>query len=211
MHEAILGTYLPLLIALHDLRRDGVRFRLTIGLTPALIEQLADADIIRRSFEYVDDQVQRADTDVERLRSEGQAHRAELASFYASHYRDLRAAYADRFGRDIVGAFADLGRSGHIELLTSAATHGYLPLLDEASVHGQLAVGRSSSRRLLGSEPTGIWLPECAYAPGLERILEQHGITHFFSDANLLVGRETAAATGRVAIGQDRDPERSRS
>jgi len=42
VHEAILGTYLPLLVLLHDLRAEGVRYRITIGLTPTLIEQLAD-------------------------------------------------------------------------------------------------------------------------------------------------------------------------
>ena len=204
VHEAILGTYLPLLVALHDLRAAGIDFRLTIGLTPTLIEQLADADIVRRSFEYIDDQIRRAEVDVRALRADGQAHRAEIASFYSSHFRSLRGVYAGRFDRDIVGAFADLARTGHLELLTSAATHGYLPLLDEASVDGQLAIGRRSSRRLLGCDPTGIWLPECAYAPGLERILEEHGITHFFSDANLLVGREAAGAERRVRFGRER-------
>jgi hypothetical protein len=50
VHEAILGTYLPLLGLLHDLRDDGVAYQITIGLTPTLIEQLADHDIDARSI-----------------------------------------------------------------------------------------------------------------------------------------------------------------
>ena len=100
-------------------------------------------------------------------------------------YRAHRDAYVRRFGRDLVGAFASLARSGHVEILTSAATHGYLPLLDRASVHAQLAVGTRTTRRRPGVEPRGIWLPECAYAPGLEEILEAYGLTHFFTDAAL--------------------------
>jgi len=186
IHEAVLGTYLPLLTALYDLRDAGVPYRLTIGLTPILIEQLRDRDVVQRAVHYIDDQIARAEKDRRLLGSEGLAHRAALASFYLDLYRSLGTAFVGRFDRDVAGAFADLAASGHVELLTSAATHGYLPLLDEASVHLQLATGRRSSRRILGIEPTGIWLPECAYRPGLERILERHGFTHFFTDANLV-------------------------
>lgn len=196
IHEAVLGTYLPILTTLHDLRAADVPFRMTIGLTPILLDQLADRDVIQRTIQYIDDQIRRADTDREHLQAEGHGHRAELAAFYSAIYRSLGTAYVARFDRDIPGAFADLARTGHVEILTSAATHGYLPLLDEATVRLQLATGRHASRQLLGIEPTGIWLPECAYRPGLETILEEHGFTHFFTDANLLVG--VPAARGRM-------------
>ena len=83
VHEAILGTYLPLLGLLHDLRDDGVPYQITLGLTPTLIEQLADHDIDTRFIEYCDDQIHRADTDVRRFDGDGNAERASLARFYA--------------------------------------------------------------------------------------------------------------------------------
>src|SRR5713226_1041510 len=188
VHEAVLGTYLPLLVLLHDLRDAGVPYRIVIGLTPILIEQLADRDINVRTLEYIDDQVVRAGKDLRRFTDAGDRAHAELADFYVGSYSRLREAYRTRFGRDLVGAFADLAKTGHVEILTSAATHGYLPLLDRASVEAQLRIGLRSSRRLTGLDPTGIWLPECAYAPGLEKALATHGITHFFTDAALLRG-----------------------
>jgi 1,4-alpha-glucan branching enzyme len=198
IHEAMLGTYLPLLVLFHDLREQGVRFRIVIGLTPVLLEQLADRDVDGRFIEYADDQIRRAEADVRRFTDESDNERAALADFYLASYRRLRRAYVERFRRDLVGAFADLARSGHVEILTSAATHGYLPLLDHASVEAQLRIGRRSTRRLLRLEPTGIWLPECAYAPGLERVLAEHGIKHFFTDAALLPGHaRPAGALGR--------------
>src|SRR5213079_2427334 len=199
IHEAVLGTYLPLLVLLHDLRAAGVAYRIVIGLTPILIEQLADRDINVRTLEYIDDQVTRAENDVRRFTEAPDQGRAELARFYVASYRRLREAYRGRFGRDLVRAFADLAKSGHVEILTSAATHGYLPLLDRASVEAQLRIGLRSSRRLLGFAPKGIWLPECAYAPGLETVLEDHGLTHFFTDAALLPGgaRPAADVAGR--------------
>lgn len=196
VHEAILGTYLPLLVALHDLREDRVPYRITVGLTPTLLEQLSHSEIKARFLEYVDDQIARADRDLGV--SAGTAARHDVARRYARGYRDLREAFLLRFGSDVPAAFADLAATGHVEILTSGATHGYLPLLDERSVRRQLSVGIATTRRLTGIEPTGIWLPECAYRPGLERLLEEHGIDHFFTDAALLGG----VAAGR----RPRDP-----
>jgi 1,4-alpha-glucan branching enzyme len=201
IHEAVLGTYLPLLVLLHDLRDAGVPYRIVIGLTPILLEQLADRDINVRTLEYIDDQVLRAEKDVRRFR-DASDQRVTLAEFYVGSYRRLREAYGSRFGRDLVGAFADLAETGHVEILTSAATHGYLPLLDPPSVEAQLRIGRRSSRRLTGLEPTGIWLPECAYKPGLEKALAAHGITHFFTDAALLPGHARPAGDIRRRRGQ---------
>jgi 1,4-alpha-glucan branching enzyme len=194
VHEAILGTYLPLLVLLHDLRAEGVRYRITIGLTPTLIEQLADPDICTRFLAYVDDQVHRAELDAWDFGVAGASARQAVAEFYRASYARLKQAFLERFGRDIVGGFADLARSGEVEILTSAATHGYLPLLDARSVEAQLRVGLASTKRLTGLEPTGIWLPECAYKPGLERALERNGFTHFFTDAALIRGREVSRA-----------------
>jgi 1,4-alpha-glucan branching enzyme len=202
VHEAVLGTYLPLLVLLHDLRDAGVPYRIVIGLTPILVEQLADRDINVRTLEYIDDQVLRAEKDVRRFTGAPHQGRAELANFYVVSYRRLREAYRTRFARDLVGAFADLAKTGHVEILTSAATHGYLPLLDHRSVEAQLGIGRRSSRRLTGLDPTGIWLPECAYKPGLERELAEHGITHFFTDAALLPGHARPAGDIRRRRGQ---------
>src|SRR5262249_49437000 len=150
IHEAVLGTYLPLLVLLHDLRDAGVPFRIVLGLTPILIEQLADHDVDVRNLEYIDDQIKRAEKDVARFVDASDHSRAALADFYLGSYRRLRDAYVTRFARDVVGAFADLARTGNIEILTSAATHGYLPLLDRSSIGAQLRIGRRSTRRLLG-------------------------------------------------------------
>lgn len=193
LHEAILGTYLPLLVQLHDLRDAGVPYRLTIGLTPVLLEQLADADIVRRFDEYLTDQQRRAESDVNRFNELGDYALETLAARYVAHFGELAQAYRRRFAHDLVGGFRDLTRTGHLEALTSAATHGYLPLLRRpTAIRAQLRTGVASTRRLLGIEPSGVWLPECAYVRGLERYLEEAGLTHFFVDAPLLVGREVA-------------------
>ena len=58
LHEAASETYIPLLQTLYDLKEAGVNFRLTIGITPILGEQLADADVIEHFDQYLDAKIE---------------------------------------------------------------------------------------------------------------------------------------------------------
>jgi len=70
IHEAASETYIPLLNALYDLRDEGVPYKITIGITPVLAEQLADPDVLDHLDEYLDDKIARAKQDVLRFRGE---------------------------------------------------------------------------------------------------------------------------------------------
>ena len=43
---------------------------------------------------------------------------------------------------------------------------------------------RSRTTESTSDAPRGIWLPECAFAPGIDRILAENGIQFFFMDAH---------------------------
>jgi 1,4-alpha-glucan branching enzyme len=70
IHEAASETYIPLLDALYELRAEGIKFKLTIGITPVLCEQLADADVCDHLDEYLDEKIARAKKDVLRFRGD---------------------------------------------------------------------------------------------------------------------------------------------
>ncbi|HVO69574.1 MAG TPA: hypothetical protein VMT24_05985, partial [Aggregatilineaceae bacterium] len=70
IHEAASETYIPLLNALYELRSEGVKYKLTIGITPVLTEQLADADVLDHLDQYLEDKIARAKQDVLRFRGE---------------------------------------------------------------------------------------------------------------------------------------------
>lgn len=194
LFEAALGVYLPLLGVLDHLNRTGVVRALSLGLTPVLLEQLRNRTFVDGFDRWLEEQLQRA-------RHDGQdpllAHRAAFWEHRLSESRDRWQAA----GRDLVGAFAERARRGDVELLSSFATHGYAPLLKhDRCIRAQLEAGLHTSERHLGFRPRGIWLPECAFRPsgpwtqpvlgggtrdrmGVDRILEEHGVTHFFVDA----------------------------
>ncbi len=67
VHEAICETYIPLLNALTDLAEEGVNYRITIGITPILAEQLADPDILDHFGAYIDEKIAAAEADLPRF------------------------------------------------------------------------------------------------------------------------------------------------
>ena len=70
IHEAASETYIPLLNALYDLKEEGVKYKITIGLTPVLAEQLADPMVCDHLDEYLEDKIARAKQDILRFRGD---------------------------------------------------------------------------------------------------------------------------------------------
>lgn len=211
LHEVMAETYVPLLDALFDLKRDGIEPHLTLGLTPILLEQLADADV-RDHFElYLEERLALAEADIARHELNRAERLLRLARWYRDWYANVLASFRDRYARDLVGAFKRLSDAGNLDILTSAATHGYLPLFDrDASVYGQLKTGIESSRRFLGHAPRGIWSPECGYRPaymlgarykpGIEEFFADLNIGYFFTDTHVITGgRMVGKVAGDVA------------
>ncbi len=97
IHEAAAETYIPLLNALYDLREEKVPFKLTIGITPILTEQLADALIIHNFVEYLDERIAAANKDIARFSSEEMTRardQARLAAKQALTEAEERASTA---------------------------------------------------------------------------------------------------------------------
>ncbi len=198
IHEAMAETYIPLLTALHRLQGEQVPFKLTINLTPILLEQLADEDVQTNFVTYVDGRILAAEQDEVRFLAQEKSHFAKLASNYRDMYRAVRSSFVEDYGKDLVGAFGALQEAGLIEIITCAATHGYLPLLDrDESIQLQLKTGIESYQHHFGLTPKAIWLPECAYRPaflaedgcermGLETFLERNNLSLFFSEAAMI-------------------------
>jgi 1,4-alpha-glucan branching enzyme len=196
IHEALAETYLPLLDALYDLLEQGVAARLTVSLTPVLVEQLADADVCAHFVEYVDEEIAVATKDIDRFAQAGEAQLQALAEYYRGYYEHCRDSFLNRYQSDVVGAFRRLQDAGCIEISTCAATHGYLPLLSrDSSIYAQVRTAVASYTRHFGRPPRTIWLPECAYRParleangtvrpGLEAFLSAQGIACFFVETS---------------------------
>lgn len=183
LYEAITETYLPLLDCFENLAADGVPFRITLSLSPTLLAMLSD-DLLRRRYDRHLEML-RTLVDREVVRTKGKPDEQDVAL----HYRRRLASTAQiwqRIAGNLPSAFARLQRQGYLDLLTCAATHGYLPLMrnQPAAVRAQIRIAVQHHTRIIGTAPRGIWLPECGYYPGLDKILAEEGLRYFVADAH---------------------------
>lgn len=194
--EATIDCYLPLLEVMHHWQESGTTAPVTIGFTPVLASQLADPDFPAVLESYFE-QREAACADAPRtLAASGDGHLVPLATYWKKRLVRLRALFR-LVNRDLVGAFTALERAGRIEIAGSAATHGFLPLLRrKESVSLQLVLGQSEHKRLFGRAPSGCWIPECAYTPGLEEEVTRAGFRYFIADAHVARAGEKVAVYG---------------
>ena len=205
--EAVVESYLPLLQVFERLTLRGISPKVTVGLTPVLLEQFADPRFAPGFLVYVEQKAQAAREDRHAFQQDNQPHLARLAGLWEEWYRRAAIFFRRDLRSDVIGAWRRLHRKGHVEIIASAATHAYLPLLGfEADVGAQIALGVACYRRHFRARPQGFWLPECAYRPAspwtpllegveglvsadrpaLDHPLSANGIRYFIVDARQL-------------------------
>ncbi len=169
LFDAALRSYLPVLERAENL---------TMSVTPVLADQLEDqaASARLRAFaaEYRLDSAIADERDVE--------HDLRAACLAEAERYERAIERFDAVGGDLVAAFAATAEDRNVELLASTATHAVLPLLLTREARTlQLDAGLRSHRRRFGRS-AGIWLPECAYEPGIESLLADVGVEYFCID-----------------------------
>ncbi len=214
LSEAAAETYLPLLQVCNRLVGEGISPKITLGLTPVLVEQLRDPSFQDELSDYLRAKVRSAQENQAQFASEGNYHMAYLARWWEDWYGSRLSEFEDTYQRDIVGGFKALQDAGHIEIITSSATHGYSALLSQdTSIQAQVKQGVQAYRQHFGRQPRGYWLPECSYRPryhwkppvmvpgqsdvpylrkGVDEFLDENGIQFFFVEGSLLHGGENA-------------------
>jgi 1,4-alpha-glucan branching enzyme len=198
LFEAITENYLPLIDKLAEWRRDGLEFSLALTLTPTLCSMLMDPVLQDRYSGYIDALIELADKEV--LRTEWLPDFRPLSEMYLSRFQQARKSFLAH-DRNLVGAFRDFQETGHLEIITSAATHALLPLLEShpPSIRAQIMVARDHYRSCFGRDPRGIWLPECAYVPGIESALLEANIRWFIIEAHGLLHAQPPPQYGLFA------------
>ncbi len=195
LFDAAVRSYLPVLETARDL---------TVTVTPVLADQLEAPGVAGRLREFlVEHRIGAAERDLESVEPE---FRAAAEAELRRYTRALEIL--DRHGGRPLEAFHSAAESGRVCLATSAATHALLPMLaTRAGTDLQIDAGIRSHARRFGWRG-GFWLPECAYVPGLEWDLANHGVRWFCVDQSRHQSGDealgpVATAAGPVAFGID--------
>ena len=192
LFDAVVRSYLPLADVVRDV---------TLSVTPVLADQLEAPGVAERLRAFAaEHRLGACEADAGEL---GEPHAAACRAEAGRYRRGLERL--GELGDDLLAIFRRPFEDGRVELMTSAASHAVLPLI--ATTGGrrlQIDAGLRSHRRRFG-EPGGFWLPECAYEPGLERLLAERGLGCFCVDqsrheADLDCLAPVATAAGPVAL-----------
>ncbi len=209
------AAYLPLIRVLRSLAAEGRRGLISLGLTPVVTAHLDDPYCLDGMNHWLANWQLRA-LEAANLRTPtgaaaGTATTPEaLRQFGIREYDEATRALEDfnalwRHGGSPL--LRELIDAGTVELLGGPLAHPFQPLLHPRLREFALREGLADAGQRLGHTPVGIWAPECAYAPGMERDYAAAGVGHFMVDGPSLHG-DTALGrpvgdTDVVAFGRD--------
>lgn len=198
-YEAVTECYIPLIHVFESLVNEGVDFRITMSITPTLMSMLSDELLQHRYSKHITKLIELAEKEVERTKWE--PHFNNIAQMYRNSFIEASRTFHDRYHRNLLTAFKKFQDLGVLEVITCGATHGYLPLLGvkRESVRAQIGVAVDLYTKHMGRKPNGIWLPECAYSPGDDYILDEFGLKYFFVDSHGIMFAETRPKYGIYA------------
>ncbi len=184
-YEAVTETYIPLINVFERLVEENVPFRLTISVSPTLVSMLTDGLLQERYLNHLYKLIELSDKEAGRTYN-SPFH--ETALMYQNQFRRTLETY-HRYNGNLAGAFKKFQDMNRLELITCAATHGFLPLMAENknAVRAQIKTAVDLYAKHFGSMPKGLWLPECAYAPGIDWILKEFGLKYFILDTHGLL------------------------
>ena len=208
LHQAWATSYQPLVRVLDALADEGREDLVTLGMTPVLAAQLDDPYCLREQHTWLGYWRTRA----EGMAGAREAHRREAAQ---REFVAATRALEDFESRWSSGASPVLRRlvdGNVVEMLGGPLTHSFTPLLPPDLAQATLDAGLVDAQHRLGTRPQGIWAPECAYDPGLERMYAAGGVGHLVVDGPTLlgVGASTADAwrlgdSDVAVVGRDLD------
>jgi predicted glycosyl hydrolase (DUF1957 family) len=191
-HEAMRETYIPLIWIFEDLVREGVDFKLSMDISPTLCNMMRNPLLQEEFLNYLDSLIGLAKTETQRTaREEPWYYR--VARMHLATMRRCKSTFL-RYGRNITRAFKKFQDLGKLEISTCGATHGFLPLMGSAyveAVRGQIKTAVLDYIDTFGRRPYGIWLPECAYTTGIEKVLQEFGLRYFFCETHTVMNSDS--------------------
>ena len=179
-YEAAIETYIPLLKVFERLANDVNDFRITISLSPTLMEMMNDQLLRKRLRRHIEKLIDLADYETYRTKKDPRF--GPVARMYSEKYRKTLHLFEDVYKENILRQFIDVQNAGNAEIITTAATHAYLPLwsLFPEAIRAQIHTGSEFYRQHFGRKPAGLWLPECGFCPGLDKFIQDEGMQYFF-------------------------------
>ncbi len=199
LFEAISETYIPLLLNFKKLEEEKVDFRITMSLTPPLLNMLDNELLHQKYINYLEKHIELCEKEVTRTTYDSRLN--ELSKYYLDRYSNDLHLFRDIYKCNLIKQFKHFQDIGVLEIITCGATHGFFPILyvNENTVKAQIGVGVETYKKYFGRPPRGIWLPECGYVPQADKYLKEFGIEYIITESHGILYANPAPIYGTFA------------
>ena len=199
LFEAISETYIPLLLNFTKLEEEHVDFRITMTLTPPLLNMLDNKLLQERYIKYLEKHIELCEKEVKRTVYDERLNR--LSKYYLDRYSNDLHVFKDVYNCNLITGFKHFQDAGFLEIITCGATHGYFPILyiNEKTIRAQIGVALKSYEKYFGRKPRGIWLPECGYVPEADKYLREFGIDYAIVESHGILYADPTPIYGTFA------------
>src|ERR1044071_6735039 len=139
--EALSESYIPLLQMMRRLLRQGIRFQITLSVSPTLCAMLSDPLLRDRYVIHLDRLAGLLERECDR--NEGNKKLFALSQFYRDFVAETRRTFAEEWDSDLLGVLRQLRGTGAVEIMASAAEHEILPIMHPSpgAARAQIAIG----------------------------------------------------------------------
>lgn len=194
--EAVCDTYLPLIDLFETLSAEKVDFKLSMDISPPLAAMMKSQRHASDVLAFLERLIQLARLEVERTRRE-EPHYQAAALMHLRRYQRCRDLFLG-YGGNLARAFAHFQELGHLELCTCVGTHPMLPLWtsEPSAIRGHCLAAQRAHEEIFGRPSAGVWLPECAYTPGIEGFLDEAGFGYTFGETHCVTRGDAPAEFG---------------
>ncbi|HOZ55261.1 MAG TPA: DUF1957 domain-containing protein [Clostridia bacterium] len=199
LFEAISETYIPLLRTFDKLVSEKINFKITMSLTPPLLNMLDNKLLKNRYIEYLNKHIELSKKEVKKNINNEKLY--ELSNYYFKKYSDDLIFFRDNLDCDLISNFKFFQKIGVLEIITCGATHGFLPLLfsNPNTVKAQIGIAVDCYKKFFDTNPKGIWLPECGYIPELDNYLREFKIDYIITESHGILYANPAPIYGTFA------------
>ena len=125
LYEAISETYIPLLTNFQKLVDEGVKFRITMSMTPPLLSMLDNKLLQKKYINYLKSHIELSSKELKR--TAGDERLNKLSKYYFDRYSNDLHLFKDVYKCNLIEAFKHFQDIGVLEIITCGATHRLFP------------------------------------------------------------------------------------
>ncbi|MEN3015393.1 MAG: 1,4-alpha-glucan branching protein domain-containing protein [bacterium] len=188
LYEAVKESYIPLLMEFEELDQKFGYVGVTISFSGSLLTMLTNDFFKERIYRHLKKVVELGEKEVVRTKN-SIFHRP--AEYLYRRFSAVLKRFEELQG-DILKGYKQLAQKGSIQIITSNLTHCISPFyfVDEENtklLEIQFYKAVSNFVDYFGFNPEGVWLPECAYTPQIDKILKKYQIKYTFLESHGII------------------------